>query len=117
MIEPKQITVSFELGEPQAVTVRPLKVSQFPSAFQAFDAEDELRLVELSTGMHAGWAATVSVDSYGELVNAMLEVNGTGFFAYAGRRMMFRSTKAAQENPRSASNGRNTSPTSARGLV
>lgn len=93
MSESRTIKATFEGGASEQVKVSPLKVAQFPSAFEAFEKEDELRLVELSTGMHPGWAKTLTVDSYTEIVTAVYEVNGSGFFGYAGRRAMFRSTR------------------------
>lgn len=116
MTEPKTIKATFEGGASEDIKVSPLKVAQFPSAFEAFEKEDELRLVELSTGMHPGWAKTLTVDSYTEIVAAVYEVNGSGFFGYAGRRAVLRSTRhAASGQARGESAGLSTSPTSQRG--
>lgn len=116
MTEPRTINATFEGGTSEAVTVKPLKVAQFPAAFTAYEQEDELRLVELSTGMHTGWAKTLTVESYGEIVAAVYEVNGSGFFGYAGRRAMLRSTRTVIPGQmRGESTGSTTSPTSGRG--
>lgn len=116
MTEPKTIKATFEGGASEDIKVSPLKVAQFPSAFQAFEQEDELRLVELSTGMHPGWAKTLTVDSYTEIVAAVYEVNGPGFFGYAGRRAVLRSTRSGTPGKlRGESDGSTTSPTSQRG--
>lgn len=116
MTEPRIIKATFEGGASEDIKVSPLKVAQFPSAFSAYEQEDELRLVELSTGMHPGWAKTLTVESYGEIVAAVYEVNGSGFFGYAGRRAMLRSTRNVSPGQmRGESTGSTTSPTSGRG--
>jgi len=116
MIEPRTIKATFEGGASEDIKVSPLKVSQFPTAFSAYEQEDELRLVELSTGMHPGWAKTLTVDSYNEIVSAVYEVNGSGFFGYAGRRSMLRSARSKTPGQMLGElAGQNTSPTSGRG--
>lgn len=116
MIEPRTIKVTFEGGASEEVKVQPLKVAQYPTAFSAYEQEDELRLVELSTGMHLGWAKTLTAESYGEVVVAMYEVNGSGFFAYAGRRSMLRAARNKTPSQMlSESAGANMSPISGRG--
>lgn len=113
----KTIEVTLEAGGTESVEVKPLKVSQFPTAFSAHDAEDEARLVELTCGRHPGWASLLSIESYNDLVGALYEVNAAGFFAYAGRRTASRAVKAAfVDQLRGQSRGPNTSQTSGRGL-
>lgn len=116
MIEPRTIKVTFESGATEDIKVSPLKVAQFQTAFAAYEQEDELRLVELSTGTPPGWAKTLTLESYSEVVVAMYELNGPGFFAHAGRRSMLRSARNKMPGQMSSeSTGANSSPTSARG--
>lgn len=109
------VDAQLESGGSESVEVKPLRVSQFPRAFELHDREDEAGLVELTTGRHPGWASLLSIDSYNDLVAALYTVNASGFFAYAGRRTANRVIKVAfAEQFRSQSRGSITSQTSGR---
>lgn len=104
-----EVQVSLQLGGTESVAVNQITVSQFPSAYAAYEAEDEMRLVEIACGRPPRWCDTVAVESYGELVGALYEVNGAGFFAYAGRRSAMRAARATvADRMRGASGGSTT---------
>lgn len=116
MTTPRIVTVTLQLGGTEDVEVKQLTVSQFPQAFDAYEREDEQRLVEMACGRPPRWCDTVSVDSYGDLVSALYETNATGFFAYAGRRSIQRASRlAVVEQIRTASVGSISSRNSQRG--
>jgi|GEM_PF-6254545 len=95
MNEPTKVTVTLQLGGTENVDVKQITVSQFQAAFRAYESEDEMRLVELSTGQHPKWCDTLSVESYEELVRVMNAVNASGFFAYAVRLSANRAARQA----------------------
>lgn len=114
MSTPKNIefTVQLQLGGTETVTVNQITVAQFPAAYAAYELEDEMRLVEIACSRPPRWCDTVAVDSYAELVGALYDVNGTGFFAYAGRRSAMRAARATvADRMRGASGGSTTSRT------
>lgn len=89
MIERKlKLADGGELG----VRIRTLRVGDYQAAFAAWEAESEIRLLQMvglpesGTGdLPHGWVETLSQEGYEQAVEAMYQANA-GFFGYAFRR-------------------------------
>jgi hypothetical protein len=117
------LTLPTDAGAELHLTIRSLKVREYPAAFAAFEREEEWRLmtycaVEASPPLAPDWPLTLTPESYERAV-AVMEQENPAFFGWCVRRTRNRALRdplavARVEMSLANGNGGSTSPSSRR---
>lgn len=86
------IEVQTEDGRTDSVTVRELRVSEYPKALGLYDVDNESGILTLACDRPPGWADTLTPASYSAIAAAFQEVD-QHFFARAVRRQAGRAVR------------------------
>jgi len=84
----REMTVTLETGHTEQIVVSQIKVRDYDKAFNVID--DNTKLIALACERPEKWVLNLSPESYGDLEEALYEVNSSGFFRSAVRQMQQR---------------------------
>lgn len=83
------LKVTFEDGQTEELTVRTLRVAEFPKAFAAAERENEPALLAIACDRPEERILQLSPDSYADVAQVFQERNAS-FFGYFARRLTSR---------------------------